>query len=77
MSLAGSLRLWDRASGRAIGPPLDAFGEYTRSVVWFGRQHLLTASFTGELIDGDMVPAHWASRACAPAPAAEAFRRRS
>jgi hypothetical protein len=61
----GALRLWDRASGRALGTPLEAHGDYTRSIAWLDREHLLTGSFIGGLIAWDMAPAHWAARACA------------
>jgi WD40 repeat protein len=61
----GALRLWDRASGRAIGPPLQTSGEYTRSIAWLDGAHLLTGSFPGLLVAWDMTPAHWADRACA------------
>jgi WD40 repeat protein len=65
VSWDGALRLWDRATGRAIGPPLEAQGDYTRSVAWPDEEHLLTGSFVGGLIAWDMAPAHWAARACA------------
>jgi WD40 repeat protein len=61
----GALRLWDRATGRTIGPPMQTNGEYTRSIAWFDRTHLLTGSFPGVLVAWDMTPAHWADRACA------------
>jgi class 3 adenylate cyclase/WD40 repeat protein len=60
----GALRLWDRASGRAIGPPMQTSGEYTRAIAWFDETHLLTGSFRGLLVAWDMTPAHWADRAC-------------
>jgi WD40 repeat protein len=61
----GALRLWDRASGRAIGPPLQVHGGYTRSIAWLEGGQLLTGSFVGTLVAWDMTPAHWAKQACA------------
>lgn len=64
VSWDGALRLWDRASGRAIGTPLEAHDDYTRSIAWLDREHLLTGSSGGVLIAWDMAPADWAVRAC-------------
>jgi WD40 repeat protein len=61
----GALRLWDRASGQAIGPPLSGHDGYTRSIAWLDPEHLLTGSFDGRLIAWDMAPSDWVARACA------------
>jgi class 3 adenylate cyclase/WD40 repeat protein len=60
----GALRLWDRASGRALAPPLAGHAAFTRAVVWSAADQLLTGSFTGTLIAWDLAPAHWVDRAC-------------
>jgi WD40 repeat protein len=64
VSWDGALRLWDRRTGRAIGPPLDAHSDYTRAVAWLDDQHLLTGSFTGGLVSWDMATRDWVDRAC-------------
>jgi WD40 repeat protein len=60
----GALRLWDRASGRALGPPLDAHGDYTRGIAWLDNEHLLTGSGGGSLIAWHLSPSSWVERAC-------------
>jgi WD40 repeat protein len=59
----GALRLWDRPSGRAIGPPLEAHDGYTRSIAWLDQKHLLTGG-NDVLISWDMTPSDWVTRAC-------------
>jgi WD40 repeat protein len=64
----GALRLWDVASGRAIGPPLEAHDGYTRSIAWLDQKHLLTGGSRtgrgGDVISWDMSPSDWVRRAC-------------
>jgi WD40 repeat protein len=60
----GALRLWDRTSGQAIGPPLSGNDTYTRSIAWLDPERLLTGSFDGRLIAWDMAPSAWVTRAC-------------
>ena len=60
----GALRLWDRASGRSLGPPLEAHGDYTRGIAWLDEEHVLTGSGARSLIAWDMSPAGWLDRAC-------------
>ena len=64
VSRDGGLRLWDRSSGQAIGPPLPGHSGSSTAITWLGEDHLLTASPLDGVIAWDTNPADGAARAC-------------
>jgi WD40 repeat protein len=64
VSRDGALRLWDRSTGRAIGPPLQAHDVHTLGIAWLDEDRLLTGSLGGSIVAWDMAPEDWVDRAC-------------
>jgi WD40 repeat protein len=64
VSRDGALRLWDRASGRAVGPPLNAHQFGALPIAYLGGDRLVTAGADSTLVVWNLAPEHWVDRAC-------------
>jgi class 3 adenylate cyclase/WD40 repeat protein len=61
----GAIRIWDRATGRPIGPALQAHGGEARSLEFLRDGRLVTGGADGTLISWRLDPASMVERACA------------
>ena len=61
----GAVRLWDAATGEAIGLLVDGVGETRPSTPWFDadRDTMWVAS-SGRLVELSLDPARWIEKAC-------------
>ena len=60
----GSLRIWDRKSGRAIGPALAGNLFFSSALIATGRRTLYSAG-GGSLVKWDLSPRSWLVKSCA------------